>query len=343
MYSLHMTSMRSFRKEEKEETEKRPNDPTDKNEETAQLESETLETASDKATTTATKLKIAVVKPTRRSKPYPQSDDFLSLSKLTFSDETCQKKGCSCSQGPSSHKGMFLNYARSCVQSKYHISQPVVHQARFKLHNKHKDQKNVIRTARLKIHQAQPVGFGKSPVRASAAKENVFGGGHTKAKDMTFSALAASSSPSIKSKDGVCSASKPNVPYLGQAESFSGSSFEKHRSVSIVTPYSIQGRVLAEDAAPDAEKEAERPLAAAALDLSSLTASLPLSHSDTAVKREPCDVCPLHPRRCPRPCTCATQARLDPDDLSVDELACYFEDFVHIPKKMSTMAEMMYT
>ncbi|GAB1599785.1 dual specificity protein kinase splB-like [Argonauta hians] len=38
--------------------------------------------------------------------------------------------------------------------------------------------------------------------------------------------------------------------------------------------------------------------------------------------------------------TCSLQARLD--DMSVNELACYFEEFVHIPKKMSEMAEMMY-
>ncbi|XP_052774201.1 oxidative stress-responsive serine-rich protein 1-like [Mya arenaria] len=31
------------------------------------------------------------------------------------------------------------------------------------------------------------------------------------------------------------------------------------------------------------------------------------------------------------------------EDTSVDELAGYFEDYVHIPKKMSSMAEMMYT
>ncbi|KAL4236984.1 Oxidative stress-responsive serine-rich protein [Mactra antiquata] len=31
------------------------------------------------------------------------------------------------------------------------------------------------------------------------------------------------------------------------------------------------------------------------------------------------------------------------EDVTVDELAGYFEDFVHIPKKMSSMAEMMYT
>ncbi len=51
--------------------------------------------------------------------------------------------------------------------------------------------------------------------------------------------------------------------------------------------------------------------------------------------------CPLHPGKCTRPCTCSEQARVD--DLTVEELAGYFEDFVYIPKKMSTMAEMMYT
>ncbi|XP_050401190.1 uncharacterized protein LOC126818056 [Patella vulgata] len=39
--------------------------------------------------------------------------------------------------------------------------------------------------------------------------------------------------------------------------------------------------------------------------------------------------------------SCSQEASID--DLSVDELAGYFDDFVHIPKKMSVMAEMMYT
>lgn len=39
--------------------------------------------------------------------------------------------------------------------------------------------------------------------------------------------------------------------------------------------------------------------------------------------------------------SCSQEARLD--DVSVDELSGYFEDFVYIPKKMSSMAEMMYT
>ncbi len=41
----------------------------------------------------------------------------------------------------------------------------------------------------------------------------------------------------------------------------------------------------------------------------------------------------------------AVQAMRSPSsngDVTTDELACYFETIVHIPKKMSTMAEMMY-
>lgn len=42
--------------------------------------------------------------------------------------------------------------------------------------------------------------------------------------------------------------------------------------------------------------------------------------------------------------TCSQQARMNSSscDVTIDELASYFETFVHIPKKMSSMAEMMY-
>lgn len=44
--------------------------------------------------------------------------------------------------------------------------------------------------------------------------------------------------------------------------------------------------------------------------------------------------------------SCSQQARINAStttcDVTIDELASYFETFVHIPKKMSTMAEMMY-
>lgn len=42
--------------------------------------------------------------------------------------------------------------------------------------------------------------------------------------------------------------------------------------------------------------------------------------------------------------SCSQQARINEIncDVTIDELACYFETLVHIPKKMSSMAEMMY-
>lgn len=43
--------------------------------------------------------------------------------------------------------------------------------------------------------------------------------------------------------------------------------------------------------------------------------------------------------------SCSHQARMSvspPCDVTTDELASYFETFVHIPKRMSSMAEMMY-
>ncbi|XP_023214836.1 uncharacterized protein LOC111640552 [Centruroides sculpturatus] len=42
-----------------------------------------------------------------------------------------------------------------------------------------------------------------------------------------------------------------------------------------------------------------------------------------------------------RELTCSRQARMD--DVTVDELAGYFDNLVYIPRKMSHMAEMMYT
>lgn len=41
--------------------------------------------------------------------------------------------------------------------------------------------------------------------------------------------------------------------------------------------------------------------------------------------------------------SCSQQALNPPCDITIDELASYFETFVHIPRKMTSMAEMMYT
>jgi len=77
-----------------------------------------------------------------------------------------------------------------------------------------------------------------------------------------------------------------------------------------------------------------------------------LSMLDTSQYQELTDECAalgiaslaVPPTPFPRPAlerSCSQQARLD--DVTIDELAGYFENYVHIPRKMSTMAERMYT
>ena len=41
--------------------------------------------------------------------------------------------------------------------------------------------------------------------------------------------------------------------------------------------------------------------------------------------------------------SCSQEARLDESEVSVNELAAYFDNFLYMPKEMSSMAQMMYT
>lgn len=57
--------------------------------------------------------------------------------------------------------------------------------------------------------------------------------------------------------------------------------------------------------------------------------------------------------RCRRDLSCSAQAAnatglqppaaMAPDDVTAEELAGYLDELLHLPKKMSPMAEMMYT
>jgi len=58
------------------------------------------------------------------------------------------------------------------------------------------------------------------------------------------------------------------------------------------------------------------------------------SSSTSSSSHSPSSCCAVQARRAPPSTPC--------DDMTIDELASYFDLFVHIPKKMSLMAEMMY-
>lgn len=73
--------------------------------------------------------------------------------------------------------------------------------------------------------------------------------------------------------------------------------------------------------------------------LSDVTSRLCLSVSSTASKKPTNTIRSRDTHKLHR--TCSQEAKLD--EMAVDELAGYFEDFMYIPKKMSDMAEMMYT
>ncbi|KAI5694661.1 hypothetical protein M8J75_002985 [Diaphorina citri] len=61
--------------------------------------------------------------------------------------------------------------------------------------------------------------------------------------------------------------------------------------------------------------------------------------SEPSVSSSPCDKLPATTNSQ----SCSIQARACYDDTSMSELASYFDVYCHIPKKMSHMAEMMYT
>ncbi|XP_004926748.1 uncharacterized protein LOC114249581 [Bombyx mandarina] len=70
------------------------------------------------------------------------------------------------------------------------------------------------------------------------------------------------------------------------------------------------------------------------------------THSDSSTKWWRNDIAKLKEKNQAKQSTqnnsCCQQALNPPCDVTIDELASYFETLVHIPKKMSSMAEMMY-
>ncbi|XP_071117233.1 uncharacterized protein [Haliotis cracherodii] len=248
-----------------------------------------------------------------RVDPYPV-DCVTSLQKLCLSKEKCTKKFCTCvinnspsTSGSPRHK---QNLAHVAVQQR-----KLIREARFKLHNAQKDKRQVIRAARLQLSQKTVVSSPaceNSPkkippkcIRVSCASSKVFGSNASQGL-ANFSSLSAN--PTSKPEDATSSRFEFNGYRELQMSSTPGLEF------------------------PPATKRCVDSVAGAVSDTRD-SPHPPQPDRDTATRDTTGEV--------PAAKSCSQEARLD--DLSVNELAGYFEDFVHIPKKMSTMAEMMYT
>lgn len=295
----------------------------------------------------------------------PIECDIASLDKLSFSQEQCREKQCHCNQLTDKESKESLNLAKACEFSTSSTRtshyRRLLRSARFKVPSKNKESKGLLRAAKLKVGNKK---IKEESGEGSQTESNlVFG---AKSAGFTDFGIIANKSHSFFNK----ASRDPPCDKNGAQESdkttikFEGAAFSEHRShlsmqgaptlCSRVTPAcpvsssslprlpelpseSDQGAVGGQDPPQSGVVEA--------LDLSTLRSevlSIKRKHSSSG---NLCDQvstgCPLHPGRCARPCSCAHQARMG--DWTVDELSGYFEDFVYIPRKMSSMAEMMYT
>ncbi len=263
--------------------------------------------------------------------PYTR-DELPCLDKLTFTkEEKCNKTQCQCNSGAKcENKESDLNFVKalsgkSRTQKKVLLREPKLRL----LSTRHRDSKQIIRAARLRLNkQNQPSNFikksnSKEPRKLVRGKEKdtVFGSGSSSDEsDSNFHGIAAKS---------------PTVKHKGQP--FDTSSFQTYRSLSSSIPNQTAMQPRDPLQASGATATPYSPQRNKGLDERKRKAKTPPSP-------EPSDTnpCPVHTGSCTRLAhSCSQEARLD--EFSVEELASYFEDFVYIPKKMSTMAEMMYT
>ncbi len=295
----------------------------------------------------ARKLRVAIVKPTVRTTPYSkQRDDMPSFDALSLKNEECKRKGCECTVRASKTSAECgsepENYAVLCANSgKY--PRRLIQEAKFRLHHTEKDKRQVIRAARLTLSRhrcvkdlepAAPAPFAISAT--GAVPEAVFGSKKKHHLQDFGSLITEAAEKKRKTNSGESKDQKQSEC----SELYASSNFQTQQSLAV---YRNKGNEEGGKANCDSGGTNR-----SALDLRCLQTGLGDSEaggarSSPSTNGAATSQCPLHPGRCSRPCTCAEQARISPDDLTVDELAGYFDDFVYIPKKMSSMAEMMYT
>ena len=336
---------------------------------------ESAESGTSESGPTSSKTRSAARRPNLRVRPYPCDDKLPPLSKLSLAQDECTNKHCQCNLAKTASKDTEqhrLNYARLC--SSAGRPRNYIQEAHLKLHHRNKDTRQLIRAARLHLVRGSSSST-KLSERSNATLPtvyetpgDVFGQGlASEAKDFASLVAEHMSQKGKEARDleeagkkgeavGGVEAGKQEAPTLasggksGPAPTFKGASFGGYRAPPVPTT-TVPGSFWGGSTVPSLQQESNaeginlRDLEEGLLEVSSTVsdqgASAPPASAATRGASPSASHCPLHPGRCKRPCTCSDQARLD--DLSVDELAGYFDDFVYIPRKMSKMAEMMYT
>jgi hypothetical protein len=284
----------------------------------------------------------------QRVHPYPKDrlpiglPELPSFDQLTFAKESCTKSNCQCNQPAKKDKDLdkqkgarpknHLDLASACsvldtTPTSLRGSTVILREARLKLHHKHKDHKGVLRTARLHLagcsnrtnkSKTDPCTLGSSqcPKLGDKCLSRVFGAVESTCKTINhdtknkdFGSLALKQKPTATGLDNPSfGRSYRSTPQLGPRSNHTFDFVALKQTLDTTTDNDLS----------DTDRGT-------------------VSRDLTSIK----DYCPLHPGKCSKPCSCSHQARVD--DWTADELACYFEEYVYIPKKMSMMAEMMYT
>ena len=235
--------------------------------------------------------------------PYPH-DVIFSMQKITFHQEECSNDRCTCKTAPtrSGHRNRY-NYANAAGNSD--SPKRLIREARLKLHHSEKDRKHVIRAAKLKLSKHGR----RSDPGTLIGTEPKFSPGATclTSKMNNLQVFGEQCAEQLENFSSRAAGSKDG----GSTEKYFHSAYPKYKS-------SGRKNTRSKTTPQTRSHGMNTPL--------SLDDALPSASSSSAEQ--------VLER------SCSQEARLD--DMTVTELACYFEDYVYIPKKMSSMAEMMY-
>ncbi|KAK3090554.1 hypothetical protein FSP39_012639 [Pinctada imbricata] len=242
------------------------------------------------------------IKSSSRMEPYPQ-DVIFSMQNINLHREECSSDQCLC-RHRTTKKGKWNKYNYANAASTSGSPKCLIREARLKLHHSEKDRKHIIRAARLKLVKKER----KSDPGVLIGTEPKFSPGatcltsHVSEQQQIFGQDSCKDFENFSS----CAASSLSQESTDQDDA---------KNSSVIHKYDLGKRIH--------KRSKTHPQGGTNYFDNSVLNDDTQQNVDTVLER-----------------SCSQEARLD--DMTVTELAGYFEDFLYIPKKMSSMAEMMY-